>query len=521
MHILLVDDDSENCLALAEVLRAEGYSVNTASDGHEALEVVKNESFDAIISDALMPRMDGFVLCRTLKADEMYRHIPVIILTGEYTDKSDAQFAMSVGASEVVRKTGNPDRLLEALSKLSRGSMRNKVSDGIEEISHSNRMLPEEEYLRGYSTVLVRRLEAKMAELEEVNRKLIERNVQLEHERKKYRQLFISANDGLLLVSQVSGAVLESNVHARRILKLAETNLSQTKLEELKPFGEVLFKKISRGEPVQFEGSYESDGSRIFLDISGSSTGTEDNLYLVILKNITRRKEWLERFIALDKLRALGRLSQGLVHEIGNPLNVISVNLQFLDRSLDDNSSEKKFAKAALAGVKAIENVLRETMNFAQPQIPAKSNLKLGVLLSEIAGLARSSLQRSKIDLEIKQVATDDVVYADKSQLLHAILNIVENSIEAMPGGGKLLFRLETSANGREVILKVSDTGAGMDEDTVKLAIEPFYTTKQEATGMGLSISNRLLELNDASLGFETNPSAGTTVIVHFRRERR
>lgn len=520
MHILLVDDDSESCLALAELLKAEGYSVNTASDGHEALEVVKNEKFDAIISDALMPRMDGFVLCRTLKADDVYRHIPVIILTGEYTDKSDAQFAMSVGASEVVRKTGNPDRLLAALSKLSQGSPGDKVSNGSEEVGHRHRTLPEEEYLKGYSTVLVRRLEAKMVELEEVNRKLIERNVQLEHERKKYRQLFVSANDGLLLVSQGTGVVVESNVHARRILKLAEKNLSEMKLEELKPFGGLLLKKISRGEPVQFEGSYETDGSKIFLDISGASTGTEDNLYLIILKNITRRKEWLERFIALDKLRALGRLSQGLVHEIGNPLNVISVNLQFLDKSLDENSSERKFAKSALAGVKAIENVMRETMNFAQPQIPAKSNLKLGMLLSEIAGLARASLQRSKINLEIEQIATDDIVFADKSQLLHAILNIVENSIEAMPNGGRLLFKLENSVIGREIVLKISDTGTGMDEDAVKLAIEPFYTTKHGATGMGLSISNRLLELNDASLGFEANPAAGTTVVVRFQRER-
>jgi signal transduction histidine kinase len=506
MHILLVDDEIENRVALAEVLRAEGHMVDTASDGMEALELVKNIEFDVVVSDALMPRMDGFVLCRNLRADEASRNLPVIILTGEYTDEADIKFAKSVGASEVLRKTSNPDKLLDVLAKLSEP----------EKLGHKE--IPEEDYLKGYNTVLVRKLEAKMSELEAVNRKLVERNVQLEHERRKYRQLFVSANDGILLVDRVNGTVIESNIHARKILKLSEKGLSQKHLTELKPFGELLLEKISRGESVQFESEYETERSKIFLDISGSSTGTEDNLYIVIIRNVTRRKEWLERFIVLDKLRALGRLSHGLVHEIGNPLNVISVNLQILDKSLGDDHPEKNFTKSALAGVKSIEKVMRETMNFAQPPAPAKSKLRLGILLSEISGLAKTSLQKSRISLEIEQSETDDVVTADKSQLLHAVLNIVQNSIEAMPNGGKLLFRLEDSNDDNEIILKIVDTGIGMDEDTVKLAIEPFYSTKEGATGMGLSISNRLLELNDGSMSLESKPASGTTVTIRFKR---
>ncbi len=511
MHILLVDDELENRVALAAVLKGEGHSVDTASDGQEALESLAKTKFDAVVSDALMPRMDGFVLCRTLKADEKYKNIPVIILTGEYVDAGDVRFAKSLGAIEVLRKTANPDELLKLISTLHEvpGVRENPDYQGI----------PEKDYLQGYNAVLVRKLEAKMTELELVNQKLVERNVQLEHERRKYRQLFVSANDGILLVNRSGGMVIESNIHARKILKLSEKGLSQKLLVELKPFGELLLEKISRGESVQFESTYETEKSKIFLDISGSSTGTEDNLYIVIIRNVTRRKEWLERFIVLDKLRALGRLSHGLVHEIGNPLNVISVNLQFLDRSLDEKLPEKNFTKSALAGVKAIEKVMRETMNFAQPQTPAKSKLRLGLLLSEISGLARTSLQKSRINLEIEQSETDDIVVADKSQLLHAILNIVENSIEAMPNGGKLLFRLEDSSDDNEIILKVVDTGVGMDEDTVKLAIEPFYTTKDGATGMGLSISNRLLELNDAVMNFESKPGFGTSVTIRFRKE--
>ena len=514
MHILLVDDDPENSIALTDILKAEGHTVNTASDGYEALDVIRTNRFDAVISDALMPRMDGFVLCRTIRADEAHKNLPVVILTGEYVGDADEQFAMSVGATKVLRKTGNADELLSTLNHISNRKAARK------DIPGASASLAEGEYLKGYNAILFRRLESKMSELENVNRKLVERNTQLEHERRKYRQLFASANDGILLINQVTNEITESNVHARKILKLTDKVISQKKLDELKPFGELLVEKIGRGESVQFESTYEHGSSRIILDISGAPVGTEDNLYLIIIRNVTRRKEWLERFIALDKLRALGRLSNGLVHEIRNPLNVVSVNLQYLERSMAEDSVEKKFTKPALEGVNAIEKVIRETMNFAQPQTPAKSPIRLGSILNEIAGLAKTSLLKSRINLSIERGETNDTIFADKSQVLHGILNIVENAIEAMPNGGKLLFRLEDSGPDGEIILRISDTGVGMDEDVAKLAIEPFYTTKEGATGMGLSISNRLFELNDAALNIETKAGVGTAVTIHFQRAR-
>jgi len=513
MHILLVDDDPDNCVALSAVLKGDGFTVDTASDGYEALELVRKRKFDAIISDALMPRMDGFVLCRTLKSEDEHKDIPVIILTGEYTDKSDIQFAYSVGASRVLRKTSNANELLKALHDLEK-SRKAKLASG------GSPALPEGEYLKGYTTVLVRRLEAKMKEIQETNQKLVEKNATLERERQKYRQLFVSANDGILLVSQSTAVIEEANSHARKILGLTEKSLGQKKLTDLKPFGELLLEKLSRGEPVQFESAYENGKSKIFLDISGSHVPTEENLYLIILRNVTRRKEWLERFISLDKLRALGRLSNGLVHEIRNPLNVVSVNLQYLDRNLPPDSGDKKFTRPALDAVGAIERVIRETMNFAQPQTPAKSRLRLGPLVSEIAALSRTSLQKSKITLEIEKPEIHDTILADKSQILHALLNIVQNSIEAMPSGGKLGMKLEESAVEDEIALKISDTGVGMDEDVAKLAVEPFYTTKEGATGMGLSISNRLFELNDATLICESKTGRGTVVTVRFQRAK-
>lgn len=78
MHILLVEDDPVNSIALAETLRAQGHAVDIASDGYEALEVIRANKFDAIISDAFTPRMDGYVLCRTIRADEAHKNLSLI-----------------------------------------------------------------------------------------------------------------------------------------------------------------------------------------------------------------------------------------------------------------------------------------------------------------------------------------------------------------------------------------------------------------------------------------------------------
>ncbi len=516
MHILLVDDNTENCVALKEILKADGHFVDAVSDGHDALEIMETRDFDAVISDALMPRMDGFALCRLIKSDDNLKNIPVIILTGEYTDDADVLFAKRVGASEVVKKSGNPDEILAAIGRV-HGFPKSDSGDGEFHVD-----LPEGDFLKGYNSVLFHRLETKMNELARANRNLAERNAQLERERRKYRQLFLSANDGILLVSQADFSIVEMNVHAKKIFRFKEnspvTQPSREKknLHELKPFGEMLVGPISRGEQVRVENSYIAHGARVYLDISGAPVGTEDNLYLVILRDITQRRGWLERFISMDKLRALGRLSQGLVHEIRNPLNVISINLQFLKRDLADDSSEKKFVSAALEGVSTIDRVIREMMSFAQPLAPAKSQFKLTSVLAEIALLAKTTLQKAGITLEIDEAGVNDMVVADRTQVLHALLNLVQNSIEAMPNGGNLSFRLKDV--GDELILQIIDTGSGMDDEELKLAVEPFYSTKEGATGMGLSISNRLFELNGASLLCESKSGEGTKVTVFFHR---
>jgi CheY-like chemotaxis protein len=107
MKILSVDDNSENLYMLEALLRGYGHEVDSASDGHRALQLTGCGCYDLIISDILMPRMDGFQLCRELKKDVRLRHVPFIFYTATYTDPRDAAFALSLGADRFLSRS-NP-----------------------------------------------------------------------------------------------------------------------------------------------------------------------------------------------------------------------------------------------------------------------------------------------------------------------------------------------------------------------------------------------------------------------------
>jgi putative nucleotidyltransferase with HDIG domain len=166
MKILIVDDIEENLYLLETLLKGSGYEVVTAKDGAEALNKLKEESIDMIVSDILMPKMDGFQLCRECKKDKSFKDIPFIFYTATYTDKKDEEFALSLGAEKFIVKPQEPEVFLKVLEET------------IEEYKKGARITPkeplkeEEIYLAEYNKRLIKKLEKKVLDLEKSEKRL-------------------------------------------------------------------------------------------------------------------------------------------------------------------------------------------------------------------------------------------------------------------------------------------------------------------------------------------------------------
>jgi signal transduction histidine kinase len=169
MKILSVDDKAENLYMLEALLRGHGHEVDSASNGVTALQLAERCVHDLIISDILMPRMDGFQLCRELKKDERLRNIPFIFYTATYTDPRDAAFALSLGADRFLVKPLEPEAFMKAIDEVMAQKKQTGAAPAAQEF-------PEDEsiYLKEYNARLIAKLEKKMLDLEAANRALVE-----------------------------------------------------------------------------------------------------------------------------------------------------------------------------------------------------------------------------------------------------------------------------------------------------------------------------------------------------------
>lgn len=179
MKILVVDDNEQNLYMLRVLLEGHGYEVVSAGDGAEALEKARRDPPDMVISDILMPVMDGFALCREWKRDEVLKAIPFVFYTATYTDPKDEKLALSLGAERFIVKPVEPDVFMEMVQEVLENYRAGRLAAPREPVEE------EAVVFRQYNEALIRKLEDKMAQLEEANQAL-ERDI-IERERAEAR----------------------------------------------------------------------------------------------------------------------------------------------------------------------------------------------------------------------------------------------------------------------------------------------------------------------------------------------
>ncbi|MFH1953511.1 MAG: response regulator [Pseudomonadota bacterium] len=298
MKILIVDDNEDARMILKKTLESDGYTVKVATNGKEALKAAKESPPDIIISDILMPVMDGFTLCREWKGDECLKEIPFVFYTATYTDPKDEELALGLGAERFIVKPVEPDKFMEIIQGVIRDMERGRVRHGKPDLEG------EREVLKIYSERLVKKLEKKMLDLEkEINeRKQAEEALRKSEE---FTKKIIESSIDCIKILDLDGRLKFMNLGGQELLEIEDIGpyLNQLWVDFWKdPDRKAALEAISKagaGETGSFQGYCPTEKGTpkwwdvIITPIQGKDGGVEE--LLAISRDITKSRQAEQR----------------------------------------------------------------------------------------------------------------------------------------------------------------------------------------------------------------------------------
>jgi len=219
-----------------------------------------------------------------------------------------------------------------------------------------------------------------------------------------------------------------------------------------------------------------------------------------------------DRLRESEKLAALGRLSAGLAHELRNPLNTLNVLTYAMEDSGRGHAATATDLEVVRAEIRRMDRLLAQFLDFARPRAPRFRREPVEGILEEISLLIAPEAAKRKVELERTVDGATPPVWADRDQLTQLFLNLALNAIQSMTDGGRL--RLEARAVAGSVRVDVRDDGPGIPADVRERLFEPFFTTREGGSGLGLPIALRIVEAHSGELRITSADGEGTTATV-------
>ena len=521
MKILIVDDNNENRYFLETLLKGNGYDVNSAINGADALQKLGTGGFDMIISDILMPVMDGFQLCRECKMTSNLQDIPFIFYTATYVDKKDEELALALGADKFIRKPMEPDEFMSIIRDIIRDMKTLKPA------SKKSAAKEEKEVFKLYSERLVNKLEKKMLDLEKEIARREQAEEKLRQSEAKYRTLFEATADGILIADLETRQFLYANPAICRMLGYTEEELRKMDVADIHPKKDLKsvlaeFDAQARGDKTLASDipCLRKDGTIVYADINTVNImvdGRQCNAGF--FRDITRRKQAEQKALVNAKLASIGELVAGVAHEVNNPLTGILGYAQLLAEKQDIPQNVKEDLQKIYEESKRTVRIVQNLLRFARQYKPEKNLVDINELVERTLELEAYKLRTSNIELSTKLSADVPLILADYNQLQQVILNIVNNAQQAIAEvkrKGKIT--LTTNVIEDYIRISIADNGPGISADNMTKIFDPFFTTKPDGSGsgLGLSVCHGLVTEHGGNIYAESTPGKGTIFIIEL-----
>ncbi|MBU1631427.1 MAG: GAF domain-containing protein [Candidatus Omnitrophica bacterium] len=242
------------------------------------------------------------------------------------------------------------------------------------------------------------------------------------------------------------------------------------------------------------------------------------NGVILVLADLTEIRTLERQLNRAEELATVGTLAAGMAHEIKNPLVAINTFFELLPQKYDDSEFRNEFSASACEEVKKIDDLIHRLLNFAQPKSPNFTLNHIHKCIDENLKFMSTKLNSYGIKI-IKKYAPDiPENYIDKTRFDEILLNLLLNAIEVMENGGKLYITTsyEKTENGRQILLKIQDTGIGIPAENLSRVFDPFFTTKDNGTGLGLAIVYRAVIDHGGNIAVESEAGKGTTFLIYL-----
>ncbi len=369
-------------------------------------------------------------------------------------------------------------------------------------------------------------------------RKLMEKEIL---DLKNFNESIIQSMEAGLLTTDLTGRITSINTGAENIMEYKAEEVIGCYLKEIltQDQAEMILTIPQKPGSLHYSREMElstKNGRKI--SIGFTSTDRVDNQNnkvgtIVSFRDISLIKQMQSEVIRMDRLASLGVLASGIAHEIKNPLAGIKALAQACDEEFTTKDPRREYLSRIVRQVNRLDSLLKTFFAYARPKPPDQRLHYLPEIMQEVFNLVKKKM--SVKGIEYKEIVDDSLepVLVDSQQIQQVFLNLILNAIEAMESGGTLSIMfspyIKNSNDGHHTVevdglsfisTVISDTGEGIDADKLETIFDPFYTTKPNGLGLGLSIVYRIVKEHDGEINVTSEKNKGTSFTILLPRGR-
>lgn len=489
--ILLVDDNPTNLEVLYKTLESKDYRLLVAKDGAAALDIIRNVHPTLVLLDVMMPEMDGFEVCKIIKADPDTADVAVVFLSALGDIESKVK-GFQAGGIDYVSKPFQADEVV----------------------------------MRVATHVKVKRLE----------RELSRKNQLLESE---IDRILNSISEGIYGLA-LDGSINYANPAALNFCGWLEKevlgkNIFETHLSTAADEAGINQLSLADGNVVELDNIFlkAKDGSLFPASVCLTPNIVNDEVVggVLVFRDITERLKAQQQLKAaqvelrnqsqhlahMERLSTMGEMAAGFAHEVNQPLTAIanyaSVSRRLLDKGIPDPEKlADTLAKMQAQAIRASE-VVERLRQFVRAPKGARFVRSPNQLISEVLSLAEVDSFNNGVPIIFDPKDNVADVYVDEVQVQQVALNLLRNAMESMKDVANKEQGVSVVVEPIDSFIKVSfiDQGVGLEEGAEEKLFHPFYTTKPNGTGIGLSVCASIIQQHGGRIGFERHADVGTT----------